>query len=97
VDGTEIPLVSYETYGTERLAEAIVETLTDHDARGCVMENHGFLCYGESLDEAFDVAEAVEFTARVDCQSRMIGTPNELSPEEVRDVAEKFEGYGQSQ
>jgi L-fuculose-phosphate aldolase len=62
-----------------------------------VMENHGFLCYGESLDEAFDVVEAVEFTARVDCQSRMIGTPNELSPEEVRDVAEKFKEYGQSQ
>lgn len=95
VAGTEIPVVSYETYGTGQLAERVVETLSGRDSRACVMANHGLVCYGESLDEAFDIAEGVEFTARIHCQSRMVGEPNELTPDQVEDVANKFDDYGQ--
>jgi len=88
-------VADYETYGTDRLAEAIVDALSGTDSRACVMKNHGLVCFGDSLEEAFDIAEGVEFTARITCQGRMVGSPQTLSDRQIKDVADKFKHYGQ--
>lgn len=93
--GKSIPLIEYHTYGTEALASAIRGALEDRDAQACLMENHGLICYGNHLDEAFDRAEAVEFTARIQCQAEATGQPSELTDQEIREVRQEFEDYGQ--
>lgn len=93
--GPEVPLVEYHTYGTEALARAVLEELRRTEASACLLANHGLLATGETLEDAFDVAEAVEFTARIECQARMIGTPNELSDDQVADAVNELKYYGQ--
>lgn len=93
--GPEVPLVEYYTYGSEDLADAVLETMSDAESSACLLANHGMVSVGDSLEEAFDVAEAVEFTARIECQSRMIGSPVELTDDQVRTASEKLSNYGQ--
>ncbi|MFB6345658.1 MAG: class II aldolase/adducin family protein [bacterium] len=93
--GPEVPLVEYYTYGSETLAAAVLEEMQRAATSACFLANHGQVVVGDSLEHAFEAAEAVEFTARIECQARMIGAPNELSAEEVLEARRKFEDYGQ--
>ncbi|WP_115864770.1 class II aldolase/adducin family protein [Halorussus litoreus] len=93
--GTTVPVADYATYGTEALAENAVEAMREADAEACLLANHGLLVTGEDADAALETAVNVEYTARIYCQARALGTPVELSAEEMGEVAEKFESYGQ--
>ncbi|PSQ50812.1 class II aldolase [Halobacteriales archaeon SW_6_65_15] len=93
--GTTVPVADYATYGTEALAENAVAAMEEADAKACLLGNHGLLATGEDVDAALETAVNVEYTARIYCQARALGDPVELSPEEMAEVAEKFEGYGQ--
>ncbi|WP_137286679.1 class II aldolase/adducin family protein [Halorussus salinisoli] len=93
--GTTVPVADYATYGTAELAENAVAAMEDADAEACLLANHGLLVTGEDADAALETAVNVEYTARIYCQAKAIGSPVQLSAEEMGDVAEKFEGYGQ--
>lgn len=93
--GSEVPVAGYKTFGTEDLAEEVIDVLNDSDSRACLMANHGQVAYGNSLEEAFRIAEAIEFTARVECQARSVGSPRELSDEEIQSARKRFRRYGQ--
>ncbi|WP_135827383.1 class II aldolase/adducin family protein [Halorussus halobius] len=93
--GTTVPVAEYATYGTADLAENAVAAMRAADAEACLLANHGLLVTGEDADSALETAVNVEYTARIYCQAKALGDPVELSAEEMGDVAEKFEGYGQ--
>jgi L-fuculose-phosphate aldolase len=93
--GTTVPVADYATYGTEDLAKNAVAAMNEADASACLLANHGLLATGEDADAALETAINVEYTARIYCQAKAIGDPVELSAEEMSEVAEKFEGYGQ--
>jgi len=95
--GTTVPVADYDTYGTEELAANAVAAMEAADAEACLLANHGLLATGDDLDAALETAVNVEYTARIYCQAKAFGDPVELSPEEMAAVAEKFEGYGQSE
>lgn len=95
--GPEVPVVEYHTYGTEVLANAIYQEMERAGSSACLLANHGLVAVGDTLEDAFDVAEAVEFTARIEGQARMIGEPNVLSEDEVLEVTRKFTEYGQDE
>jgi L-fuculose-phosphate aldolase len=81
VSGARVPLAKYATPGTEALAVATVEALGNGDA--VIMSNHGIAAVGATLDEAFNNALSVEFTARININARALGGIAELPTDEV--------------
>jgi len=84
VCGRRVPLAKYATPGTNALAETTVVGLGDSGA--VVMANHGLAAVGRTLDEAFNNALSVEFTARININARNIGSAVELPAEEVTGI-----------
>ncbi len=57
--GGPVRVAPYATYGTEELAENVLRALTDRSA--CLLQNHGTIAYGASLDQAFDRTAQLEW------------------------------------
>lgn len=60
--GDEVPVVGYHLYGTEELAEDASEVLKTYNA--ALLQNHGVICVGATLDDAMKNAIRVEFLAQ---------------------------------
>lgn len=83
----------YALPGSTALGEAIARSFGGgHDS--VVMQNHGVVVGGKSLDEAYRRFEALEFTARIELAAAMIegsrpraSMPAEVSSERVRSSA----------
>ncbi|WP_224268011.1 class II aldolase/adducin family protein [Haloprofundus salinisoli] len=93
--GKEVPVASYETYGTEELGTLAVETLSDQ-YNACLLQNHGVLAVGDDVASAFETALMVEYCARIQYQSLAIGEPTLIPDDEIEHLQEKFKGYGQN-
>lgn len=91
--GTDIPLVPYATFGTQKLADDAAAALSGRDA--CLLANHGAIAIGSDLDQALELAWDVEILAEQYFKVLAIGQPNYLLRSEMADVLEKFAGYGQ--
>ena len=76
-----VPLVPYETPGTEALARQFDPFIPAHDA--FLMANHGAVTAGPTLSIAHQRMESLEHTARILLTSRLLGRVNELSGEQV--------------
>ena len=90
--GDKVPLAPYATFGTQALSDNILSVLGNYKA--CLLENHGLITLGASLDEAFDTAEALELVAQIYIQAKSIGEPKILNSEQMNVVIEKFKTYG---
>ena len=77
---------AYALPGTHKLARASVQALKGRKA--ALMANHGAVCVGESLDEAFNVASCLE-TA---CEN-FITTEYERRHGRPSDIASRFASY----
>lgn len=93
--GNEVPVASYETYGTETLGNLAIETL-GNEYNACLLQNHGVLAVGEDVASAFETALMVEYCARIQYQAMTIGEPTLIPDDEVEHLQSKFEGYGQN-
>jgi L-fuculose-phosphate aldolase len=90
--GDKVPLAPYATFGTQALSDNILSVLGKYKA--CLLENHGLITLGTSLDEAFDIAEALELVAQIYIQAKSIDQPKILNSEQMNVVIEKFKTYG---
>ncbi|MEW2549329.1 class II aldolase/adducin family protein [Streptomyces sp. NPDC047002] len=93
--GGPVRVAPYATYGTDALAERMLEAL---DGRtGCLLQNHGAVTYGASLDQAYDRTAQLEWMCRLWLTAAAVPgrTPSLLPPEEIDRVAGKLAGYGQ--
>jgi len=93
--GPRVPVADYATYGTQELAENAVDAMLDADSKATLLANHGLVAAGADISAAVETAGAVESVAQLYWQASAVGDPTELPAEEMRHVAEKFEGYGQ--
>lgn len=93
--GQEVPVASYETYGTEALGNIAVETLGE-EYNACLLQNHGVLAVGDDVASAFETALMVEYCAQIQYQAMAIGEPTIIPDGEVEHLQSKFEGYGQN-
>lgn len=66
----EVVTVGYVTPGTQAFADALREPLRTHHA--LLMERHGSLTHGRSLEEAFDRLEILEHSARISYYARTL-------------------------
>lgn len=80
----EVPLVPFHPPGSPELAESIVCYLEDYDA--VLMENHGVLCWGSDVEQAYHRLETVEFCAQITLTSQLLGGARELPPEPLENL-----------
>jgi L-fuculose-phosphate aldolase len=80
----EVPLVPFHPPGSPELAEAIVPYLDDYDA--VLMENHGVLCWGSDVEQAYHRLETVEFCAQVTLTAQLLGGARELPQEPLNNL-----------
>lgn len=90
--GTSIDLVPYETFGTKALARRAAEGLSKKDA--CLLEHHGVLALGTTVEKALTMAAEVENLAKQYAVVRSLGEPRLISEEEMVRVIERFATYG---
>ena len=78
----QIPVVPYGTPGTQEIADGFAATLPDYNA--VLLENHGVLCIGPTIDLAFTEARAVEKIAKTMIMAQLLGgekpIPDEMQP-----------------
>lgn len=74
----------YERFGTPELARSVSAALVDRTA--ALMQNHGAVAYGTSLDEAYDRAQLLEWLCALHIGAYSIGRPRVLSDDELAAV-----------
>src|SRR5690606_18286081 len=79
--GADIRCAPYTTFGTPELGRLVVEALRGRTA--CLLANHGMICHGISLADAFEKAVLLETLVRQYLLARAVGSPRLLTAEEV--------------
>ncbi|HYK74067.1 MAG TPA: class II aldolase/adducin family protein [Pseudoneobacillus sp.] len=76
-----IPIAEYGTPSTEELSKSICPYMMNHN--GVLLENHGALTWGSTLDQAYFRMESLEFCAKVNWIARQMNGDRELSNDNV--------------
>jgi L-fuculose-phosphate aldolase len=90
--GGPVRVVAYATPGTEELAARVAAGLKDRT--GVLLQNHGALTVGPSLDVAYEHNRLLEWLCALYYRARAIGDPRILTEEELRAMAEELRRYG---
>lgn len=72
----------YKLPGSKALGESIAQEFIKGYS-SVIMENHGTVVGGEDISDAFQRFETLEFCARTQLYSHMVGTPTCLSEEDI--------------
>ncbi|MFI1415423.1 class II aldolase/adducin family protein [Streptomyces sp. NPDC020707] len=93
--GGPVRVAPYATYGTAELAENTLRALRDRTA--CLLQNHGTLAHGATLDQAYDRTAQLEWMCRVWLTASSVPglTPTLLTEDQVTRAGERLKGYGQ--
>jgi L-fuculose-phosphate aldolase len=93
--GGQVRVAPYATFGSDRLAANVAAAL---DGRtGALMSNHGAVCVGATLDQAYERALYLDWLCDVQLRAMSTGRPVKVLPdEEIAHVAGLIAGYGQS-
>ncbi len=79
----KVGFAPYELPGSEALGKRIADTFAE-GYNSVMLENHGVVIGGATLQEAFERFETLEFTAKIIVKSRMIGQPNFLTENQLK-------------
>ncbi|WP_027566574.1 class II aldolase/adducin family protein [Bradyrhizobium sp. URHA0013] len=93
--GDSIRCAPYATFGTAELSEHAVRALEGRLA--CLLDHHGMIAIGKSVDKAMWLAVEVETLARQYHGCLQIGEPPLLSSAEIERVRQRMSGYGMSE
>jgi L-fuculose-phosphate aldolase len=93
--GGPVRVAPYATYGSDELAENMLRALAGRT--GCLLQNHGTMTYGATLDQAYDRTAQLEWMCRLWLTASSVPglSPSLLSGGQLAEVAEKLRGYGQ--
>jgi L-fuculose-phosphate aldolase len=87
--GPEIPVAPYELYGTPELGAKAADTLGE-EFNATLLKNHGVLAVDSSMSSAFEIAQMVEYCARIHHYATDIGDPSILSEDQIMAVRDKI-------
>lgn len=90
--GTTIRCADYATFGTQELSDQMMIALQDRS--GCLLANHGQICFGPSLEKALWLASEIEALCKQYWIARQIGEPVILDEDEMATVIARFQTYG---
>lgn len=93
--GGPVRVAPYATYGSDELAAHMLAALDDRNA--CLLQNHGTMAYGATLDQAYDRTAQLEWMCRVWLTASSVPgyNPSLIPPGELDRVADRLRGYGQ--
>ncbi|MBY0223880.1 L-fuculose-phosphate aldolase [Mammaliicoccus sciuri] len=91
--GRNVRCAEYASFGTDELAENAFAAMQDRKA--VFLANHGMLAGAIDLENAFNIAEEIEFCAEIYYRAKQLGEPILLSDEEMDQMLERFKSYGQ--
>jgi L-fuculose-phosphate aldolase len=85
---------AYATFGTEELAQNVITALEGRNA--AMMQNHGSIAYGSTMDQAVERLELLEWLAELYWRSSSMGTPRVLVDKDFEAIinAAIARGYG---
>ena len=83
--GGTVRVADYALPGTKELAENVRMAISGR-VRACLMANHGAVCVGESMEQAFKVCAVLEMTAEIYQKALALGQPHILSDELVDEM-----------
>ncbi|RLE50688.1 MAG: class II aldolase/adducin family protein [Candidatus Methanomethylicota archaeon] len=81
--------VAFAYPGSEELAKKVGEEF-EKGKNAVILENHGVVCSGTTLEEALSIAEVLEEVAIALFVSKMLGNLKKLSDQEVKEVIRMF-------
>jgi L-fuculose-phosphate aldolase len=91
--GDDVRCAPYVTCGTPELARLAVAALAGRTA--CLLANHGMIVHATTADRALTAAVVLETLCRQYLLARSVGTPRQLSAEEMRAAHQRYQTYGQ--
>ncbi|GAB2775796.1 class II aldolase/adducin family protein [Streptomyces chlorus] len=93
--GGPVRVAPYATYGTDELAENMLRALEDRT--GCLLQNHGTVTHGATLDQAYDRTAQLEWMCRLWLTASSVPgrSPNLLSADHLAEVTDRLRSYGQ--
>ena len=74
----------YKLMGSKELANVVSEASLKSDV--ILLENHGIVCLGKDLLEAFNRMEVLEAAAKISFASTLLGDVKELSTKECKEI-----------
>jgi L-fuculose-phosphate aldolase len=80
-----VPLVPFKPPGSKALAEAVQKKITNYDA--LILENHGIVTVGSTIEEACSLNEMVEEGAKIQLLTKLL-TDRDVS--NLAELKEKF-------
>ncbi len=87
-----VPIAAYGLPGTTELTEPMKPLIPHHNA--LLMANHGSVCYGEDVFQAYFRMETVEHSARIQLVAELLGGPHVLPRSEVGKLLDSRMRYG---
>jgi L-fuculose-phosphate aldolase len=87
-----VPLAEYGLPGTPALVDGMLPYVPKFNA--ILLANHGAVCYGESVAQAYARMETLEHLARIALVAEMLGGPKVLPRVEIEKLFEARERYG---
>ncbi|HYA68142.1 MAG TPA: class II aldolase/adducin family protein [Acidimicrobiales bacterium] len=85
---------AYATFGSQELADNVIEALKGRNA--AMMQNHGSVAYGPTMDQAIHNLELLEWLAELYWRACSMGTPHVLTDKDFEAIitAAIERGYG---
>lgn len=91
--GSTIRCAPYELFGTQALADRIIEALEGR--RACLLAHHGMIAAHATIAKALSLAVTVEELAQLYLLCSSAGEPPILTEDQIAEVLIKFKTYGQ--
>jgi len=82
--GGPVRVAQYTRFGGEALAQVAVQALEGRSA--AILQNHGAITYGNSLTDAYERAQLLEWLAELYARAAALGNPRLLSRSDLADV-----------
>jgi ribulose-5-phosphate 4-epimerase/fuculose-1-phosphate aldolase len=86
--GGRVLVAPYRLPGTEELGQQALSVLQER--RACILQNHGVLAIGNTLEKAYKAAIIVEIAARIHILGSLIGTPSEIPLEDIQKLKSMY-------
>ena len=92
--GGPIPCGGFALIGGEEIGKIVVDSIGDSPA--CLLKNHGVFTIGPTGEKALKAAVMVEDVAKTVWIALQMGTPDEISPEDIARLHDRYTNvYGQ--
>jgi L-fuculose-phosphate aldolase len=90
--GTSIRVSDYAEFGTQELSNTMLKAMEGRT--GCLLANHGQICFGPSLDKALWLAGEIEALCHQYWAASLAGKPVILDDAQMASVLKRFKSYG---